>query len=161
LLYLTKLLEKVSLAFLALFVAVMMAMVFLSVIGRFWPIIYFPWYQEVSTGCFIWVGFLGASIGVKQGGHFLVDVVSKRFKKTGKKYLSLMVYLLVLIVSVIMLRIGYDFTKLGMMTISPLTKLPSTWIYISVPIGASLSLIYSIEKILAVLGILDTDYEII
>src|SRR3989442_15213813 len=39
----------------------------------------FTWYDEIARAAFVWVGFLGAAVGVKRSAHFrlhlLVDVL--------------------------------------------------------------------------------------
>jgi TRAP-type C4-dicarboxylate transport system permease small subunit len=144
----TSFLEKISLGILVLFLATMMVMVFLSIVGRLMPVIARTWYQEISNGCFIWVGFLGTSVGVKQGGHFIVDIISKKFSGKKEQGLKIFVHVIVLIAALIMLIYGIPFAKLGSMTISPLTQLPLLWSYIAVPISSGLSMFYALEKIL-------------
>src|SRR3989442_9362184 len=42
----------------------------LGVFSRYVLVRTFTWYDEIARGCFVWVVFLGAAVGVRRGAHF-------------------------------------------------------------------------------------------
>src|SRR3989442_8185908 len=41
----------------------------LGVFSRYVLVRTFTWYDEIARGCFVWVVFLGAAVGVRRGAH--------------------------------------------------------------------------------------------
>lgn len=76
-----KLLEFVLVALLA----AMVVMVFGNVVLRYAFNSGITVSEELSRWAFVWMGFLGAIIAVKEGGHLGTDMLIGRLGRTGKK----------------------------------------------------------------------------
>jgi len=64
------------------------------------------WVEELSTYCFIWGTFLGASIGLKQARHIKIRVLSSLLPGNIQRWLSFFTYLCIAIFCLVMISQG-------------------------------------------------------
>ena len=64
------------------------------------------WTEELARYCFIWVNMLGATVLVKNGGHAVIDILSKRFTGHLKTVNLLIIYLLIFFSGIVLLHQG-------------------------------------------------------
>lgn len=64
------------------------------------------WVEELSTYCFIWGTFLGASIGLKQARHIKIRVLSSLIPGNIQRWLSFFTYLCIAIFCFVMIIQG-------------------------------------------------------
>lgn len=119
----------------------------LGVFSRYVMVRTFTWYDEIARGCFVWLTFLGAAVGVKRAAHFrlhiLVDRLSPRLRQTAEILLPLVV----IIFAGVLIQHGLVFLELGKFQQTPVMGLPKTWIYVAIPIGGALMILYSLEPL--------------
>ena len=103
------------------------------VLGR--PII---WVEESATYAFIWMVFVGASVGLKQGSHISIATFGSRLPPRAASGLRLLVWLLVLGTLVVIVVQGLKVMGVEgrSRTISLPIELPRSWFY-SLPLTAS------------------------
>lgn len=105
------------------------------------------WTEEVARFCFMWIVMLGAMIAVRDGSHFVVDVLP-RFRSTAVEVgLRIFVNLAIALVALIFVGYGYGFAKLGAMQTSELSGLPMLAIYIAWPLAGLTWLLFLGEKL--------------
>lgn len=105
------------------------------------------WTEEVARFCFMWIVMLGAMIAVRDGSHFVVDVLP-RFRSTRVEAgLRTFVNLAMLAVALIFVGYGYGFAKLGAMQTSELAGLPLLTIYIAWPLAGLTWVLFLGEKL--------------
>ena len=80
------------------------------------------WVEEVSTYCFIWGTFLGASIGLKQARHIKIRVISSLLPENIQRWLSLFIYLCIAIFCFVM--IGQGIRAMGIESMQHTIALP-------------------------------------
>lgn len=96
------------------------------------------WVEESATYAFIWMVFVGASLGLKRGQHILIATFASRLPPRVAAGLRTLVWLLVLVMLVVLVVQG---TKvMGVegrsRTISLPIELPRSWFY-SLPLTLS------------------------
>jgi TRAP-type C4-dicarboxylate transport system permease small subunit len=64
------------------------------------------WVEELSTYCFIWGAFLGASIGLKHARHIKIRVISSLLPGDIQRWLSLFIYLCIAFFCLLMITQG-------------------------------------------------------
>ncbi len=64
------------------------------------------WVEELSTYCFIWGTFLGASIGLKQARHIKIRVISSLLPEGVHRWISCFIYLCIAIFCFVMIGQG-------------------------------------------------------
>lgn len=96
----------------------------------------FPWVNELLRMCAIWIAFLAAGLGVKEGSHIsLENLVSKYLPEKAALILKKIAQLVVL--AVLLLLIVYGVKQTVTMSTSSLQNLPVSngWFYAAIPVG--------------------------
>jgi len=103
------------------------------VLGR--PI---AWVEESATYAFIWMAFVGASVGLKQGRHILIATFGARLPARAAAAARMLVWLLVLATLVVLVVQGWKVMGVEgrSKTISLPIELPRSWFY-SLPLTLS------------------------
>jgi TRAP-type C4-dicarboxylate transport system permease small subunit len=96
------------------------------------------WVEESATYAFIWMVFVGASLGLKQGRHVLIATFGSRLPPRVAAGLRTLVWLLVLIMLSVLVVQGWKVMGVEgrSHTISLPVELPRSWFY-SLPLTLS------------------------
>lgn len=125
-------------ALIALFLAIMVVLVFGNVVLRYAFNTGITVSEELSRWLFVWLTFLGAIIAMREHGHLGVDTLVKRLPVTGKKICLIASQLLMLFATWLFLKGSYEQTVINWDVAAPATGL-STGIFYGVGIIFSLS----------------------
>jgi len=143
--------EKAAAAF---FFAVLLISVFLQVTTRFIPKIFgneymvsLPWTEELSRFSFIWLLMFGASIGLANQEHFKLTLIVQTLPDKLRRPLQIFIYLAELLFIYVLIRHGYPFSFLMWNQISPGLDVSYTFVYLSVPIGATFMAIHVLWRL--------------
>ena len=117
---------------------------FLGVFSRYVMVRTFTWYDEIARGCFVWLTFLGAAVGVKRHAHFRLHIVVDRLSPRLRQATVFLFPLVVIIFAGVLIQQGLVFLELGKFQQTPVMGLPKTWIYVAIPIGGVLMILYSL-----------------
>ncbi|MFR1833065.1 MAG: TRAP transporter small permease [Lachnospiraceae bacterium] len=93
------------------------------------------WNQEIALLLTIWMAFAGIAIGVEKNLHIAVEMFYSWFPKTMKKVVDRLIQILHLVVGAIFLYYGVKICIYTSTSTLPVTKLPSTLMYIMIPIS--------------------------
>ncbi|XDF37083.1 TRAP transporter small permease [Paracidovorax avenae] len=149
---------KVTEAFIAFCLAVMVALVFGNVLLRYGFNSGIMVSEEVSRWLFIWITFLGALVALKERAHLGVDALVSRLPPAGKKICLglghlLMLYILWLLCegSIAQIRINWDVS-------APVTGASMAIVYFaSLAFGAGAALLLAANLLKLLAGRLDED----
>jgi TRAP-type transport system small permease protein len=96
------------------------------------------WVEESATYAFIWLTFVGASLGLKRGRHIFIATFGSLLPPRGRAALHALVWLLVLLTLVVLVHQGVKVMGVESRsnTISLPIELPRSWFY-SVPLTVS------------------------
>jgi len=117
---------------------------FLGVFSRYVMVRTFTWYDEIARGCFVWLTFLGAAVGVKRHAHFRLQIIVDRLSPRLRQATVFLLPLVVIIFAGVLIQQGLVFLELGKFQQTPVMGLPKTWIYVAIPIGGVLMILYSL-----------------
>jgi C4-dicarboxylate transporter, DctQ subunit len=97
----------------------------------------FTWMDEISRYVSVFIAFLGASLGVKYGSHFSMDLVYEKVSSDGFRHgLKVLINLISAIIMFIVAWYGWQQTmklrQFGVVT--PVLQLPKYWVYLPIPI---------------------------
>ena len=120
---------------------------FLGVFSRYVLVRTFTWYDEIARGCFVWLTFLGAAVGVKRHTHFRLHLVVDRFPPRYQRAVTVLALLVVMGFAGVLIQQGWAFLELGRFQQTPVMGLPKNWIYVAVPIGGALMILYSLAPL--------------
>lgn len=109
----------------------------------------FEWAEEVARYGIVWVTFIGSSVCIYKGAHIGVDAIAMILPEKGKKILSLIIYIIAIIFTVVFTQQSFYITMRVIETkqVSSTLKLPMTYVYVAMPIGGILMTIRYIQEI--------------
>ena len=130
---------------LAVTVVLLMVPVSLQIFSRFTELIpRYMWTEEMSRFMFIWMVMIGATVGVREGLHFDVDVWPS-LKPRASLILKMVSNLFVIAFAAVVLYWGIEFTQFGWNQSSELADMPMWWIFIAWPLCGALWLTFLID----------------
>jgi TRAP-type C4-dicarboxylate transport system permease small subunit len=107
------------------------------------------WTEELARFCFIWVIMLGATIAVRDGSHFELDLWGKPRSTRALASARLFVHAAMLVVALTFVVFGYRFAQFGYAQTSELSGLNMLAIHIAWPLGGIAFTLFLAEKIAA------------
>lgn len=99
------------------------------------------WPEEAAKFAFAWFVFLGAAMITHRGEHIVIDILPRNLGSGALRYHALAVRLISIAVSTFLLIYGLDLVQKSTFT-SPALQWPYTYLYLAVPTGAALSLVF-------------------
>jgi TRAP-type C4-dicarboxylate transport system permease small subunit len=130
-------------------IAVMIVPVTLQIFSRFFEFIpRYIWTEEVARFCLMWLIMLGATIAVRDGTHFDVDVLPTPRTNHGKAVARLIVHIPILLVALIFIGFGWRFALFGYEQSSEMTGINMLSIHIAWPLAGICWLLFLVEKII-------------
>ena len=116
-------------------VAILIVPVTLQIVSRYTALIpAWIWTEELSRFLFIWMIMLGAMIGVREGSHFVVDVLPDLAPRPNA-ILEIVTNLFVLVFALVFVWWGIQFVRFGWDQTSELAELPMAWIFMAWPVA--------------------------
>ena len=127
-------------------VAVLIIPVSLQIFSRYTALIpSYIWTEEMARFLFIWMIMLGAMIGVREGTHFEVDLWP-RLGPRGEAAVRLVASIGVLVMALVFVWAGIEFTRFGWNRTSELADLPLWMIHIAWPMTGFTWLVFLGEQ---------------
>ncbi len=106
------------------------------------------WSEELSTFLYVYVAMLGIVIGVKHAQHVAIDFIYSKFNDKNKKFVNIVLSCIIIAVFLFIIQIGIKVTinkaSLNILTLG----ISSAFMYMALPICATMMLIRFIENIL-------------
>ena len=139
--------HRLLIALLALTVVVLLIPVSLQIFSRFTELIpRYMWTEEMSRFFFVWMVMLGATVGVREGMHFDVDVWTNLSARS-TRILKWTSKLFVLSFAGVVLYWGIEFTRFGWNQNSELADLPMWQIFIAWPLAGFFWIAFVLESL--------------
>jgi TRAP-type transport system small permease protein len=129
--------------------AAMLLLVNFQIICRFVLSISVPWTEEVSRLLFIWVAYLGAAIGAREGAQIAIDTVPELLGPPTRRVLdpiiriiSFAVILFLFIASIPLVRSVWG------TTLSTVDWISNGWAYLAFTVSFGLMIVYTLAPLL-------------
>lgn len=122
----------------ALFLFLMVILVFMKVVTRVLIQSSFPWTEELSRYLMIWITFLGASIAFKYAAHIGVDLIVDKLPRRLKIVFQVIASAACLVFFALLIVKGYELIGRSMIQSSPALNLPMGYVYAIIPISGIL-----------------------
>jgi TRAP-type C4-dicarboxylate transport system permease small subunit len=127
-------------------VAVLIIPVTMQIFARYTALIPpYIWTEEMARFLFIWMIMLGAMLGIREGSHFVVDVWPQLGPRPAA-ILDLIGGLAVLVMALVFVWWGWEFTRFAFYRISELAELPLWLIHIAWPLAGVTWLLFMGER---------------
>lgn len=130
-------------------IAVMIVPVTLQIFSRFFEFIpRYIWTEEVARFCLMWLIMLGATIAVRDGTHFDVDVLPQSRTVRGKAVARIIVHVSMLLMALIFVAFGWRFALFGYEQSSEMTGINMLSIHAAWPLAGFCWTLFLLEKLL-------------
>ena len=130
-------------------VAILIVPVALQIISRYTALIpAWIWTEELSRFLFIWMIMLGSMIGVREGTHFVVDVLPDLAPRADA-LLQIVSSLFVLVFALVFVWWGVQFVRFGWDQTSELAELPMAFIFAAWPLAGLTWVLFLGEALVA------------
>jgi TRAP-type transport system small permease protein len=127
-------------------IAVLVIPVSLQIFSRYTELIpSYIWTEEMARFLFVWTIMLGAMIGVRESTHFEVDVWPPLSARPAAA-LRLTARLAVLVIALVFVFAGIEFTRFAWHRISELAELPLWLIHLAWPMAGFTWLVFLGEQ---------------
>lgn len=130
-----------------------------QILSRFLPFSY-VWTEELTRYCFLFAISFGAPLALLKNEYINVDLIIGRLTKKVKRIYELVIYFVILILSIIMTKEGYDFMLLGRAQNSATMPIKMSVIHASMFIMALFLTIFCLVRIWYLLKNKKNKYEL-
>lgn len=139
--------DRIVFILLAVLVAVMVIIGAMQVFWRYVLSASLSWSEETLRFLNIWTIFLGISLGIPRGLHTAVEAIYSILGPVSSRALSKIVQLLGCGFTLLMVFVGSEFALFNAAQLSPTIRLPMLYVYISIPIGGVLALLFTLGEL--------------
>jgi TRAP-type C4-dicarboxylate transport system permease small subunit len=116
-------------------VAILIVPVTVQIVSRYTALIpSWIWTEELSRFLFIWMVMLGAMIAVREGTHFVVDILPDLAPRPAAA-MRIVANVFVLVFALVFVWWGVEFVRFGWDQTSELAELPMTFIFAAWPVA--------------------------
>jgi TRAP-type C4-dicarboxylate transport system permease small subunit len=128
--------------------ALMLIPVTLQIFSRFVDFIpRYIWTEEAARFCLIWLIMLGATVAVRDGTHFDVDVLPQPKTAKGKAVARIVIHGSMLLVALIFIAFGWRFAMFGWDQNSEMTGINMLSIHAAWPLAGVIWFLFLLEKL--------------
>jgi TRAP-type C4-dicarboxylate transport system permease small subunit len=143
-------LSRVLHGLLTLLMGLLIDPIILQIASRFITAMpHYIWTEDVARFCFIWIVMIGATVAVRDGAHFDLDLLTRPATERGRAIGRLIVHGTMLVMAGVFVWFGVPFARFGYAQASELTGLNMATIHIAWPVAGVVIGLFLIEKIAA------------
>ena len=115
--------------------AIMIAVTFAQVISRYLLLAPLAWSEELARYCFVWIVFLGATLGLERGVHIGVDILTNLLPATLQRWLARLNEVLILAFTLTIIVASLPVIEANRLQYSPALGFQMAKIYLAIPLG--------------------------
>lgn len=116
-------------------VGILVVPVMLQIVSRYTNLIpSYIWTEELARFLFIWTVMIGTILGVRDSAHFDVDLLP-RLGARGEAFMRIIAKLGVLVIAIVFVIGGIEFTRFAWDRTSELAELPLWLIHVAWPVA--------------------------
>jgi TRAP-type C4-dicarboxylate transport system permease small subunit len=146
--------KKVALAFDTLFenfaICALVTMIFIVVTQvttrKIFNFVFF-WSEEMTLLLLTWFSFMGMAIGFREGLHLNMDLLENILPKSINKVLDKIVQVSIVLFGLYFMVQGWDFTVMMHESTLPATKLPTSIMYLVMPVSGLMTTVYGLLQL--------------
>ncbi len=143
----TKVIDKAEDICLVVMFALMVFFIFLQVIMRFVVGHSLVWSEELGKFIFVWLSWLGISIGERRNEHIKITLLTDRFSPKWQKVFEIVAYLVLLVILGVIIYYSVILVEFQVKVKYAGIKISTSWGYLSLLLGCS----FMVLRIIAVL----------
>lgn len=109
------------------------------------------WAEEVIRFAFIWMFFLAMGEVSRTGTHLALDLVPGMLKGRPRKILDVFIELANMAFLAVLIWYTWKVVKINMAQRSPALLIPYGYIYLAIPVGSAIMMLFNIQRIAGIL----------
>lgn len=137
---------------LAVLLTAMVTLVAANVIGRYVFSAGITWADELARFLFVWLTFLGATLGLIRGGHVGMDIVTARLPPRVRRWFEVLSICLVLLFLGIWGYQGLRIVSMNWNFLSPSLQIPIAYVYLIGPASALMMSLICVHRLWRILS---------
>lgn len=118
-------------------VVALLALILLQVFTRYVMQAGLTWTEEVARMILVWTVMLGASVAMERKEHYMITVVSARFRGAFRTWVLVITNVLGLAFLVALVHYGSLYMAANMKVTFVATGISRGWVYLALPVGAA------------------------
>ena len=115
--------------------AIMIAVTFAQVVSRYLLLAPLAWSEELARYCFVWIVFLGATLGLERGVHIGVDILVNLLPPTLQRWLQRLNEVLILAFTLLIITASLPVVEANRLQYSPAMGFQMAKVYLAIPLG--------------------------
>jgi C4-dicarboxylate transporter DctQ subunit len=140
--------DKVTLTIACVLLVIIAVIVNWGVFCRYVLFAPLPWSEQIPKYAMIWMGFLGASVGISRNRHIGFDILVSRLPSMIRKIIIFAGHFIILIFLVMMTIYGVTFAfAVGFSSKAPMLPIPMFYLFIAVPVGGVFMVLQTIIRL--------------
>lgn len=100
-----------------------------------------PWTEEVARYALMWAIFIGVGVISRSASLIAVEMLPQALPKPFGKYVKIFSIVATMIFFGILIWVGWSFTIESAIETSPVMRIPMSWVYAGLPVGATLTVV--------------------
>ena len=145
---LSAVLDKITLTTASILLVVIAVIVNWGVFCRYVLFAPLPWSEQIPKYAMIWMGFLGASLGISRNRHIGFDILVVRLPSVIRKLIIIAGRILVLFFLAMMTIYGVTFAlAVGFSSNAPMLPIPMFYLFLAVPVGGVFMILQATIKL--------------
>ena len=126
--------------------SLMIAVTFAQVIFRYVLRSPLPWSEELARYCFVWIVFLGATLGLERGVHIGVDILTILLPGRVQRWLAAINEVLILAFVLLIILASISVVDANRLQFSPALGLQMAKVYLAIPLGMAVMALLLLGK---------------
>ncbi len=108
------------------------------------------WAEELARYCMVWIGFVGASLGIKRNAHIGVAAFVSLLPNGARPYFDLLRAVVIILFNVLVAFFAYQIISSQIATeqVSPALRIPIWVAYAAIPVGMILMTIRCVQGLI-------------
>ena len=145
---LSAVLDKITLTTASILLVVIAVIVNWGVFCRYVLFAPLPWSEQIPKYAMVWMGFLGASLGISRNRHIGFDILVVRLPSVIRKLIIIAGRILVLFFLAMMTIYGVTFAlAVGFSSNAPMLPIPMFYLFLAVPVGGVFMILQATIKL--------------
>ena len=139
--------------FLVVLLVIMVVLIFVQVVMRYCFNSTLSWSEELARILFIWVSWIGISLGQKKGEHIKITMVTDKLKGSAKRFVLLLADVCTFVILAVLCVKGMEVVMqtMGLGATMPATGCPKWIVYSAVPLSCLLMAIRVVKDLVLTL----------
>ena len=127
--------------------ALMITVTFAQVVSRYVLLSPLPWSEELARYCFVWIVFLGATLGLERGVHIGVDILTMLLPITLQRWLVRLNEVLIVAFTVVIIVASLPVLDANRLQFSPALGIQMARVYLAIPLGMAVMVVLTLGKL--------------